>query len=353
MSDLSNLILQVTFHHWNTYSYSPRVNTLISFSPDMGATPQPISYVPDAPNYFFDKDGNVINLLSQCKEIDGSDDLESALIEMLKDVKDIEGKPILDSKFSFTLPYAFQYAQAKNINVRKFNIHYADSLWMGLLEHKVRRRNWDPDIVNFTYSTNLSNIDLMLNSYLDQHINLINSNNYLLDIIDELALRRNEKVNVEDACDYFLNKPFRMLILAAEKGFNYIMENGYDEYKIHLHSTYVLSRPTRQEIPTVYSTRLFDNRFDAKSSTAYKMMCKRLEILPNLELFKEWHDYNFKRCSTHEDNLVNTISRISTGYDFTIANWNYFQQAVFELGCKQHTDEASSSVFKKWINNRR
>jgi len=351
MSSLENLILPVTFNNWNTYSYSPRVNKVMSLSSSMGAMPiDPLSQL--HPQYFYDNNGNPIDLLDRCKEIDGSADLELDLIKMLEDVKDIENEPILDSQFSFTLPYAFQYAQAKDISVRKFSIHYADSLWMGLLDYKTNTR-FDPDVTNFTYKSNINDIDLLLNEHLDQHINLIGSDNYLLAIIDEIALRRNEQVNEGDACDYFLNKPFRMLILAAEHGINYIMENGLEVYKDQLYAGYIVERPSRQEVPYIYTTRLFDNRYADKSAMAYEKMCERIDIKPNWNLFEEWHYHNFKDCDTHEDNLVNTISRISTGYDFTKANWNYFQQAVFELGCKQHTDEASSSVFKKWINNRR
>lgn len=353
MSDLSNLILQVTFNNWNTYCYSPRVNTIFSFSDDMGAQPEEMSYTSQFPKYFYDKRGYAIDLTHQCKEIDGSSNLQAQLIKMLEDVKDIEGKPILDSKYKFTLPISFQYAQAKDLDVAKIHTHYADSLWLGLLEHKSRRYTWDPDVVKFTYKTNLSNIDLMLNGYIDKHIDLTNSDNYLETILIELANRNGDSLRIEDACDYFLNKPFRMLILAEEKGVNYIMENGYEEYKKQLHAGYVVTRPSRQEVPSIYSTRLFDNRYIDKASIAYEMMCNRAGIRPNYNLFERWHSYNFKDCNTHEDNLVNTIVRLSTGYDFTLANWTYFEQAVFELGCKQYTDETSSSVFKKWIDSRR
>ena len=353
MSDLSNLILQVTFNNWNTYSYSPRVNTIMSFSADVGAGVEPLSYISPFPKYFYDKKGNAIDLVEQCKEIDGSSNLEAELVKMLEDVKDIEGQPILNSDYNFTLPHSFQYAQAKDIKVRKIHTHYADSLWMGLLEHKARRYVWDPDIVNFTYKTNLSNIDLMLNGYIDKHIDLTNSDNYLKTILVEIANRHGESLRIEDACDYFLDKPIRMLILAEQKGIAHIIENGYEEYKEHLQSGYVISRPTRQEVPSVYSTRLFDNRYVDKASVSYEMMCNRADIRPNFTLFERWHEYNFKDCRTHEDNLVNTIVRLSTGYDFTLANWNYFQRAVFDLGCKQHTDETSSSIFKKWIDSRR
>ncbi len=351
MSSLENLILPVTFNNWNTYSYSPRVNKVIGLSSNMGAMPtDPLSQL--HPQYFYDSNSNPIELLDRCKEIDGSSDLESDLIKMLEDVKDIENEPILDSQFNFTLPHAFQYAQAKHISVRKFSIYYADSLWMGLLDYKTNTR-FDPDVTNFTYKSNINDIDLLLNEHLDQHINLIGTDNYLLAIIDEIALRRNEQVNEGDACDYFLNKPFRMLILAAEHGINHVMENGLEIYKDQLYAGYVMERPSREEVPYIYPTRLFDNRYADKAAVSYETMCERIDIKPNWNLFEEWHYYNFKDCNTHEDNLVNTISRISTGYDFTIANWNYFQQAVFELGCKQYTDEASSSIFKKWINNRR
>lgn len=352
MSKLENLILPVTFNNWNTYSYSPRVNTLMSLSFSMGAMPKPLAYVSTSPDYFFDDNGNVVNLLDQCKAIDGSETLEQDIIDMLQDVKDIENEPILDSNFKFTLPYAFQYAQAKDITCKKFHTHYADSLWMGLLEYKTNER-FDPDVVNFTYKSNLADIDLMLNSYLNEHINLAGADNYLLAIIDEIALRRNEEVNVGDACDYFLNKPFRMLLLAVDNGLNHIMENGYEVYRDQLIAGYQITRPKREEVPFVYSTRLFDHNYIEKSSISYEVTCERVDIQPNYNLFEEWHYYNFKGCNTHEDNLVNTIVRISTGYDFTLANWNYFQQAVFEVGCKQYTDEASNSIFKTWIDSRR
>ena len=97
MSRLENLILPVTFNNWNTYSYSPRVNTLMSLSFSMGAMPKPLAYVSTSPDYFFDDNGNVVNLLDQCKAIDGSETLEQDIIDMLQDVKDIENEPILDS----------------------------------------------------------------------------------------------------------------------------------------------------------------------------------------------------------------------------------------------------------------
>ena len=355
MSDLENLILPITFNNWNTYTFSSRANTLLSFSPDMGAIPHPISYNSPPPDYLFDDEAKPIphqTVIDQCKAIDGSEDLESALVNMLQDYKDIEGDPILDSNFNFTLPYAFKHSQSRTTSLRRYSTHTKDSLWLGLLEYKTEDK-FNPDITNFTFKTNLADIDLLLNAYLEQHIDLSGSDNYLQTILNELANRRGELIDIDDAVDYFILKPFRMLILASEKGVKHIMENGYNEYRDQLFDSYKMEESHRESIPFVYVTRLFDNRYVEKSSIAYDKTCQRLDIQPNWNLFEQWHNYNYADCNTWEDNLVNTIIRISTGYDFTRANWGYFQRAVFELGCKQHTHEASSKVFEEWINRRR
>ena len=355
MSKLQNLILPVTYNNFNTYTYSSRINTLLSLSNDMGAIPQDIAYVPSPPNYLFDDIGQPIDndvLVSKCREIDGSDDLEQALVDMLKDMKDIEAEPILDSNFKFTLPHAFKFSQARNVKVTKFCPYYMDDKWMGLLDYKTNER-FDPDVTTFTYKSNLADIDLLLNSHLEQHIDLTGSDNYLLTVIDEIALRRNEKVNVGDACDYFLNKPFRMLLLAADKGLNYIMEHGYKEYRDQLLEGYKVEVSHREEIPYPYMTRLFNIDFISKASVAYDTMCDRLDIRPNWNLFEDWHTHNFKGCNTTEDAVVNTIVRVSTGYDFTLANWNYFQQAVFDLAIEETDNENDSKAFERWLSNRR
>ena len=101
MSKLANLVLPVTYNNWNTYTYSPRINTLLSLSNDMGAIPQTIAYVPTPPQYLFDDIGQPIDhddLVSKCRAIDGSDDLEQALVDMLTDMKDIEANDLSDSK---------------------------------------------------------------------------------------------------------------------------------------------------------------------------------------------------------------------------------------------------------------
>jgi len=356
MSKLENLVLPVTYNNWNTYTYSPRINTLLSLSHDMGAVPQTIAYVPTPPQYLFNELGQPIDhddLVSQCRAIDGSDDLEQALVDMLTNMKDIEGEPILDSNFKFTLPHAFKFSQARNVNVRKFCPYYMDDPWMGLLEYKTTDR-FDPDVTPFTYKSNVADIDLLLNSHLEQHIDLTGSDNYLLTVIDEIAIRNhNEVVNVGDACDYFLNKPFRMLLLAADKGLNYIMENGYTEYRTQLLADYKIEVSHREEVPYPYMTRLFSIDYINKASIAYDTMCDRVDIKPNWNLFEEWHAHNYKDCNTPEDAVVNTIVRISTGYDFTLANWNYFQQAIFDLAIEEPNNEHDSKTFKKWLSNRR
>lgn len=356
MSKLENLLLPVTFNNWNTYTYSPRINTLLSLSSDMGAIPQDLAYLPEPPTYLFDPFGLPMDnddLVSRCKEIDGSDDLESALENMLKDMLDIEGESILDSNFKFTLPYAFKYSQARETSLNMFCPDYNDDPWMGLLEYKTSER-FDPDVTNFTYKSNIADIDLLLNEHLDQHINLIGTDNYLLAIIDEIALRRNEEVNEGDACDYFLNKPFRLLIMAAEKGLNHIMNNGYKEYKQQLLNGYKIEISHRDDIARPYPTRLFSFDFINKSSIAYDRTCNALDIAPNWNLFEDWHSYQYKDCNNVEDAVVNTIVRISTGYDFTLANWNYFQQAVYDLAIEEHdNNEHNSKTFKGWLSNRR
>ena len=321
MSDLDNLILPITFNNWNTYAFSPRVNTLISFSADMGAIPHPISYNAPPPQYLFDDKATPIDnqtILDKCKEIDGSDDLETALIDMLQDYKDLEGDPILDSNFNFTLPYAFKHSQSRTTSIRRYSTFTKDSQWLGLLEYKTEDR-FNPDITNFTFRSNLADIDLLLNAHLEQHIDLSGSDNFLQTVLNELADRQNESININDAVDYFMNKPFRMLLLAADKGVNYIIENGYKEYESQLLDSYTIEVSHREEIPYVYTTRLFSEKYIEKSSIAYDKMCGRLDIQPNWNLFEQWHAYNFNGCNTWVDNLVNTIVRISTGYDFTLS----------------------------------
>lgn len=356
MSKLENLLLPVTFNNWNTYTYSPRINTLLSLSPNMGAMPKDFAYLPEPPTYLFDPFGLPMDnddLVSRCKEIDGSDDLESALENMLKDMLDIEGEPILDSNFKFTLPYAFKYSQARETSLNMFSLYCTDDPWMSLLEYKTAER-FDPDVTVFTYKSNVADIDLLLNEYLEKHIDLIKSDNYLLDIIKELALRSNESIDEEKACDYFINKPFRMLILAADKGINYIIENGYKEYKNQLLENYKMEESHREQVPFMYPTRLFNIDYINKASIAYDNMCNRLDVTPNWNLFEEWHSHQFKDCNNTEDAVVNTIVRLSTGYDFTLANWNYFQQAVYDFAIEEHdNNEYKSKTFKEWLSDRR
>ena len=134
---------------------------------------------------------------------------------------------------------------------------------------------------------------------------------------------------------------------------NYIMEHGYKEYRDQLLEGYKIEVSHREEIPYPYMTRLFNIDFISKASVAYDTMCNRLDIRPNWNLFEDWHTHNFKGCNTTEDAVVNTIVRVSTGYDFTFANWNYFQQAVFDLAIEETDNENDSKTFERWLSNRR
>jgi len=354
MNQLEHLLLPITYNNGNTYSYSSRLNTLISLSNDVGAMPEPLSLSPNPPSYLFDADRNPIDhydLLSMCKEIDGSDDLESDLIAMLEDKYDVEGEPILETNFKYTLPYAFKYSKARETSIVQFSPHLLDDQWMGLLEYKTSNK-FDTDITPITYKSNIADIDLLLNEKLDQHIDLIGSDNYLYTIVEEIAGRRNEKINIDDAVDYFLGKPFRMLLLANAQGIAYIMENGHEEYCSQLYRQYTVDIGKKDEVLHPNMTRLFHHDFINKSSIAYENFCCRLDIQPNWILFEKWHNYHFRDCETVLDSVVNSIVRISTGYDFTVSNWGYFQKAVFQLA-QQDRNENSSTVFKEWLNNRR
>ena len=192
----------------------------------------------------------------------------------------------------------------------------------------------------------------MLNQHISVPINLLQSDSYLHDIIKEIANRHNEKIDIENALMYFLNQPFRLLILAVEKGIQCIIEDGYNEYSTQLAASRFITVDTKNDTNLVNMQRIFDHRFD-EAGDAYDIMCGRLDIQPAWELFENHFTYMQQGCNTEIDSVVNTITRLSTGYDFTIRNWNYFQQAVFDLAMVQMGNDDSSKIFEEWINSRR
>lgn len=355
MNNIENLILPVTYNNWNSYTFSRTVEMLISFSADAGAIPLHYSHLyKNNPVFLYnniDSPADYKEVKKDLLEIDRLDDANNDdFISYLERFVDIENEPLLDSNFKFTLPHAFRHSKVKDLPFTKISPAFRNAKWLGLLESYLDD-TYSPVRNKLSYSSKSHEIDFFINEKIDGYIELRNSDNYIKSIVEHIAHKHNETIDINRAIEYFNKKPYQMVLLADQHGIKTVLENGFDLYSKFIADSFLCEVQNKPDTIGV-AVRLLFNWDYGDSVNGYIDFCESLSIIPNFVLFEQWHHHMYWGIDTPESSTVNTIAKLITGHEFQDNNLDYFERAILDYAAREKFETTGDDLFKKWVSER-
>jgi hypothetical protein len=333
---LDNLIIQVSYRG-NSRNYSGILNHLIGLSPDFGIGLDAFNQQPRSPtSYVFNSHGEHLSRsaieknISRISEDVGYEIIQTkdAVLDYFGNLYDCTGEKISKSKYKIMLPCSLDYNTFFDAGIPKFNAVYTDVEYIGLLEHILHRQ-----LLLFNYRLTSDVIDEDINSQItDGFINLNKSVDFCRDILQHIADMHQEKVDIDVALKYFLNNSLDLVILAVEMGINYIIENGYAEYKNQVLKRYRNVVSHRSDVIS-WKMRTLVNGNIGMSYAMYGKLVDNLGISRNKPMFIKWHQSVFETSEDRKNTvpaLLNTISKLMFGKRFNPAIWTMESQIVFD-----------------------
>jgi hypothetical protein len=353
---LDNLILHVTYDE-NSPQYGNLLSHIISYSPSMGTIASSASNMHTHATYLFNQDGSPVSrhlLYARIADINAAVCSKCHLENVLDKYYDFEGTEILDSKYKFLLPQSvrfspFEYAK----RIPRLNADYTGIEYAGILENVMHTR---PELLDvFSHNISLELVDTAVNAHLgDSFVNLYNSSNFCQTILEHIAYVRGEEINIDQAMAYFVDKPLCLVTMCIDLGINYIMNNGYAEYKNLIVGGYTNTVSHRGGVSSIKMKTLILPDINL-SRIAYDTLYSRFNLEKNDAAFAQWHAHMFNSESYYDEtavgSLINIIAKLMTGQDFNLKKWNWAAQVILDCALKEKLGVLDGpAMFKQYID---
>lgn len=148
---ISNLIFNINYK--GAVGQSTIVDHLITYSPETGCLPQQLEDIHKTPIYLHKENEDITRLPHinpDFHSIMRKDNFIDTLKESLKDFKDIERNPILESKFTFLLPNSiFPGSWKNNKEQRRFFVKQSGPYYVWDFNKRSRGKIIEQEIENF------------------------------------------------------------------------------------------------------------------------------------------------------------------------------------------------------------
>jgi len=277
---ISNLIFNINYKR--TVGQSSIVDHLITYSDETGCLPQRINDIWDKPIYIYRNKEGIIGLPHldpNFRYIMKEDNFVDIIKDRLSDCYDIERNPILESNFTFMLPASvFPGLWMDDPKQRKFFVKQPLVYYIWEFNKRFKNRS-NTTLVN---ESNLGRIRRAFNL----------EDATFLETLNMIA----NKINPKDpgsAIDFIKDKPLTLVEIANEKGFDYAVEKGTEEFKKDFFDVELDEDTSAIDDITIDINKLLVNDKNA-SIDYYKYMCKELAITSNLDLYNQFYEYFIK-----------------------------------------------------------
>lgn len=291
--EIPNLLLNVNYKE--ACGQSSVLQHLLTYSYDTGTFPQQLSNIKDTPHYVWKEVGypliGIPSLLPDHREIASSDNYLQHIKDSLADKFDIELNPILESDFKFCLPGSISLGNLAENNPEQCMYFAKQTGPLYIYDYKVRMDKYSTVTV---CEENLR----ALNRYYN-----INAPTFSV-LISQIANMISKDIP-KPAETFILDKPLTLVDMAIEHGLDYAQDEG-----VRVFTKNFLSVDNTDEINEINNVTIFEvSQLTGSISSSrdyYKYVCDSLNILPNIELFDEFHGM-FVKADTK--NRLKTITR--------------------------------------------
>lgn len=326
---LDNIIIPITT--FDSYNYSTLVSNLLSFSPSVANQAADIGNM-HVNIAYYNKDGNVnYTIRKDTKEISKNPKAAvTKLTEYMSEIYDNQGNSIINSDKIYILSESIKSSIVKSIGARKIYADYTDVEYIGFLE-SMNTQSYS-EFTLFNYTLTAMDIDRIVRFELPgKYVNLHDSSNFCRTLLEFIAEVNNQKVDIDDAMLFFYNQPVRYIKNAIRYGMIETMMSGHNETLSFSNTEYTPSgQQTDNNTVNIKIKNLVTPDFTLSKRTM-SMVCHRLNIEFNEQLFKSWHDYMFDVPRTDDEEIKNIICKISTGAPYSEKRWDSQMQHVFDF----------------------
>jgi len=293
--EVPNLLLNVNVD--DAIGQSSVLQHLLTYSYDTGTFPQKISDIGSStpPNYIWKEVGYPLiglpSLIPNHRDIVNDVNYLQSIKDSLVDKFDIELNPILNSEFKFCLPGSMPLGNLAETNPDQCMYFAKQTGPLYIYDYNVRTEKYNTVTV---CEENLNTLNRYYN--LDAPTFLV--------FLSKMGRKINKRMPSQ-ASNFIQDKPLTLVDMALEHGLEYAQDEGLNTFTKNF-----LSVDTADEINDIKNVTVFEisQLTDSISGSReyYKYMCDSLNILPNLELFNEFHGM-FVKADTKD--RLKTITR--------------------------------------------
>ena len=231
---ISNLIFNINYK--GAVGQSTIVDHLITYSPETGCLPQQLEDIHKTPIYLHKENEDITRLPHinpDFHSIMRKDNFIDTLKESLKDFKDIERNPILESKFTFLLPSSiFPGSWKNNKEQRRFFVKQSGPYYVWDFNKRSRGKIIEQEIENFFDVETVEDLSPIEDIIIDLDKLLINdksaSVNYYKYMCKQLSITSNLDL-YDQFYDYFIDtdERTRLHMITNSDYITDLLHNGF------------------------------------------------------------------------------------------------------------------------------
>lgn len=357
---LENLIVQTNFRD-NSIFYSDLINTVLSFSDDVCIDynlrlPRQEKLILNNGKAMSRRDVAVL-----LKEINHATNFDFKLtqaqfIAALANCQNLDGELLKTSAKKSTLPLVLDYNMFQDSDAVLVNANYTMSTteikYVGILDSITNFPR--PTVEFFDYNLPLNVFDEDINVQFENYVDLRKSDNYCRSILEHIAKLHNDKTDINTAMQFFIGVPLDVVNIAIEKGIDYTLAHGYQEYKTRLTGDINFNVVHRGNSHDVKIGTLLLPYHDI-SIIAYEKLCEHTGVQLNQQRFTEWHNWMFDGDYCLDVNsipaILNIISKLMFGQPYHPRTWNLDAQIVFDYAVAEKMDIVDGcNAYQGYVN---
>jgi|13_taG_2_1085334.scaffolds.fasta_scaffold00034_77 hypothetical protein len=276
---IPNLLLNIDY--FGNVGQSSIFQHLLTYSTDTGIFPKPATDLINNNGYIKNREtkitlGGIPDLDPDFRIFHRQENYADLIKTTLEKFDDIENEPILDSDFKFCLPASAKIGNLLDTDQTMYFVKQPRSYY--IFDSNLRTRNWEMSMIDPQYFFKFKKIFNLPDA---------NSLEHLINILGEEISPKNPSLGV----DWLQDKPVALISKARNKGLEYAIEQGEDEFK-----KVFLDIPEYDEkdLSSIkHITFDIENLFSTTKTTStdyYKYICDTLKIASNDVLFNELYD---------------------------------------------------------------